>query len=60
MKLYKIKTKEKESHEESITFNVMANDVVSALKKFKQIPDIDYLYFETKDELIISCEGDVI
>ena len=61
-KLYKFTSIPKDAcHQEggaeTFTFNVFAENLTSALAKFKRIPDLGYMYDETRDMLTITCLG---
>ena len=40
-------------------FRIVAENPIEALTKMMNIPDINYMYFETDDEIIIRYEGNI-
>lgn len=60
-KLYHIYIKPKDGNPniDVYDFRIVAEDPVEALTKMMGIPDIDYMYCEDSDEIIIQYEGNV-
>lgn len=58
-KLYHIYIKPKDGNPnvDVYDFRIVAEDIIEAITKMMNIPDIDYMYCEDSDEVNIQCEG---